>query len=187
MVLEKCMTLENEIKAQFNRIVTIQYMNIALVLIFADFSLGYAKEGTGFAVLQGNYKDFDTSWYRDVGAKITMAMVSNSIAPFGAKLFEPVLVPVLRWVLDRCFKKHLRKKTNIEEEIKKMEEQHKRDVKAGKKKGPPPVAVPKGGTATPAGGEGDAEEPAESPEEADEPTQNEGGDDQDEAPAGEEE
>lgn len=35
-------------------------MNIALVLIFADFSLGYAKEGTGFAILQGNYKDFDT-------------------------------------------------------------------------------------------------------------------------------
>jgi hypothetical protein len=122
VVLEKCMTLENEIKAQFNRIVTIQYMNIALVLIFADFSLGYAKTGSGFAVLQGNYKDFDTSWYKDVGAKITMAMVSNSIAPFGAKLFEPILVPVLRWVLDRCFKKHLKKKTNIDEAIKKMEE-----------------------------------------------------------------
>lgn len=90
-----------------------------------------------------------------------MAMVSNSIAPFAAKLFEPILVPVLRWVLDRCFKKHLKKKTNIEEEIKKMEEQHKADVKAGKKKGPPPTATPKGAAApTPAGDEPAAEEAA---------------------------
>lgn len=90
-------------------------MNIALVLIFADFSLGYAKEGSGFAILQGNYKDFDTAWYKDVGAKITMAMVSNSIAPFAAKLFEPILVPLLRCILDRGREKHLRKKTNIDE------------------------------------------------------------------------
>lgn len=72
-----------------------------------------------------------------------MAMVSNSIAPFAAKLFEPILVPLLRWALDRCFKKHLRKKTNIEEEIKAMEEKHKADVKAGKASGPPPVATPR--------------------------------------------
>lgn len=61
-------------------------MNIALVLIFADFSVGNSKEGSGFAILQGNYKDFDTAWYKDVGAKITMAMVYNSYVPFGAKL-----------------------------------------------------------------------------------------------------
>lgn len=183
VIFEKCLTFETETKAQFNRMVTIQYMNIALVLIFADFSLGYAKQGTGFAILQGNYKDFDTNWYKDVGAKITMAMVSNSIAPFFAKLFEPILVPVLRWVLDRCFKKHLRKKTNVEEEIKKMEEQHKADVKAGKKKGPAPVATPRGGAeATPAEGE---EEPAEASPEGEDETQNEGGQD-DEAPAEEE-
>jgi hypothetical protein len=89
-------------------------MNIALVLIFADFSLGYGTPDGGFAVLQGNYKDFDTSWYKDVGAKITMAMVSNSIAPFAAKLFEPILVPALRWILDRGCLKHLSRKTNIE-------------------------------------------------------------------------
>ena len=153
-------------------------MNIALVLIFADFSLGYAKTGSGVAILQGNYKDFDTSWYKDVGAKITMAMVSNSLAPFFAKLFEPILVPVLRWFLDRSCKKHLRKKTNVEEEIKKMEDQHKADVKAGKKKGPPPVATPKGGA-----DDAQAEkEPAEASPEGEDETQNEGGQDA-EAPA----
>ena len=70
-------------------------------------------------MLKGNHKDFDTAWYYDVGAKITMAMVSNSIAPYFSKLFEPILVPILRWVLDRNFKKHLRKRTNIEESMKK--------------------------------------------------------------------
>jgi hypothetical protein len=108
-------------------------MNIALVLLFADFSLGQASEG-GISVLMGKYKDFDTSWYYDVGAKITMAMVSNSIAPYASKLFEPILVPILRFVLDRCFKMHLRKKTNIEEEMKKAHLQYEADLKEERKK-----------------------------------------------------
>jgi hypothetical protein len=153
-------------------------MNIALVLIFADFSLGYSDGGTGFAVLQGNYKDFDTAWYKDVGAKITMAMVSNSIAPFAAKLFEPILVPALRWILDRGCKKHLNKKKNIEAEIKAVEEKHKADMKTGKAKGPAPT--PK---ATNSGGVPAKEEAPEGEDE----TQNEGGNDQDlEEPAEEE-
>lgn len=104
-------------------------------------------------------------------------MVSNSIAPFFGKLFEPILVPVLRCFLDRGMKKHLRKKTNIEKEIKQMEEQHKADVKSGKKKGPAPTPV-----ATPRAGAAEEAPPEESPEGEDEQTQNEGGQD-DEAPA----
>jgi hypothetical protein len=69
----------------------------------------------------GKHRDFDTAWYYDVGAKISMAMVSNSIAPFFSKLFKIILQPVLRWVLDRNFERHLRKKTNIEEKIKKAQ------------------------------------------------------------------
>jgi len=93
-------------------------MNIACVLIFADFNLGQVSEG-GISILMGKHRDFDTPWYFDVGAKISMAMISNSIAPFFSKLFEPILVPILRFVLDRCFKKHLLKRTNIEESMKK--------------------------------------------------------------------
>ena len=113
----------------------IQFLNIACVLIFADFSLGYASESTGFKVLMGKYRDFDTKWYYDVGAKISMAMISNSIAPFCAKLFEPILLIALRF-LDRGFEKHLRKITNIEEkkaeEERKFREQAKKDRAKGK-------------------------------------------------------
>lgn len=108
-------------------------MNIALVLLFADFSLGKVSEG-GISILMGKHRDFDTAWYYDVGAKITMAMVSNSIAPYASKLFEPILVPILRFALDRCFKKHLRKKTNIEEEMKKAHLQYEADLKEERRK-----------------------------------------------------
>jgi hypothetical protein len=48
--------------------------------------------------------------------KVTMAVLSNSISPFFGKLFEPFIQKTVRYILDRGFKKHLRKKTNIEEE-----------------------------------------------------------------------
>jgi len=111
----------------------VQFLNIACVLIFADFNLGQVSEG-GISILMGNHRDFDTPWYYDVGAKITMAMVSNSIAPYFAKLFEIILVPVLRWVLDRDFKMHLRKKTNIEEAMKSATLQYEADKKEERKK-----------------------------------------------------
>jgi hypothetical protein len=38
--LEKCLTLPTETKAIFNKIVIVQYLNIAMILIFADFHLG---------------------------------------------------------------------------------------------------------------------------------------------------
>lgn len=132
-IFEGCVTYPAESKSQFNRIVIVQYMNIALVLLFADFSLGQASQG-GISVLMGKHRDFDTAWYYDVGAKITMAMISNSVAPYASKLFEPILVPILRFVLDRCFKMHLRKKTNIEEAMKKAHQQYEADMKEERRK-----------------------------------------------------
>ena len=46
-----------------------------------------------------------------------MAMISNSISPHIGKATEPFVQKILRFILDRCFKKHLRKKTYIEEEM----------------------------------------------------------------------
>jgi hypothetical protein len=42
-------------------------------------------------------------------------MVSNSIAPWASKLADPLVASILRY-LDRGFKKHLKKKTNLLEE-----------------------------------------------------------------------
>jgi hypothetical protein len=43
-------------------------------------------------------------------------MVTNSTSPFFGKLFEPLVMGLLRCILDRNMKKHLRKLTNWEEE-----------------------------------------------------------------------
>ena len=44
-----------------------------------------------------------------------MAMIGNSLAPHGKIIMEPLVQRLMiRWFLDRCCKKHLRKKTNIE-------------------------------------------------------------------------
>lgn len=63
----------------------------------------------------GKYRDFDTNWYYDVGAKICMTMLTQSITPFISAAFQPVVAAILRWFLDRCCEKHLRKITNIKE------------------------------------------------------------------------
>lgn len=88
-----------------------QYLNIALVLIFADFSLGYAEGELGLPILVGKHKDFDTAWFYDVGAKISFAMVSNSISSFFGRLAHPLISIALRYY-DRGFNLHLRKYNN---------------------------------------------------------------------------
>lgn len=111
VMFEGCLTYQAQTRAQFSRIVIIQFMFIACVLLFADFSLGESKT-TGFPILQGNYRDFDTGWYFAVGSKISFAMISNSIAPFFGELAQPLVVPAMRYV-SRSFKKHLLKETNV--------------------------------------------------------------------------
>jgi hypothetical protein len=92
---------------------------LGAVFIFSDFSIGLLQDETGLppGVLAGRYRDFDTDWFNDVGGKIAIAMISNSVAPHAGKAAEPFVQKILlRWLLDRCCKKHLRKKTNIEGE-----------------------------------------------------------------------
>ena len=91
-------------------------MNMGCLFLFSDFTIGYSREEFPLPILTGNHKDFDTGWFSDIGMKVCMAVLSNSIAPHIGKLAEPFVQKTLRFVLDRCFKKHLRKKTNIEEE-----------------------------------------------------------------------
>ena len=90
-----------------------------MLFLLSDFTLGFeddTKKGKsgGIKILMGKYRDFDTLWYYDVGAKITMAMISNSLAPHGKTFAEPIVTALLRCILDRCFKKHLRKINNLE-------------------------------------------------------------------------
>lgn len=133
ILFEKCLTYAEETLAQFNRIFVIQFLNIGCLLLFADFSTGYSREEMGVPFLAGKYRDFDTKWYYDVGAKISVAMISNSlIGPFTSQIAKPiVLIFVKRWVLDRCFKRHLRKLHNIQEELAELEEQQAKEAGDG--------------------------------------------------------
>ena len=84
-------------------------------MIFTDFSIGYSPKQTGIPILVGNYRDFSTDWYYNIGVKICVAMISNSIVPFISKLLQPLISAIIRY-LDRCCKKHLRSISNIRAE-----------------------------------------------------------------------
>ena len=112
-LFEKCLTYKDEIYLQFERVCVIQWLNVGVLYLFADFSLGYASE-SGIMILMGKYRDFDTDWYFDVGAKIAVAMICNSLSPT-FKLSGPFVASFMRHWLDRCCWKHLRKVTNIRE------------------------------------------------------------------------
>lgn len=83
-------------------------------MLFSDFTTGFERKPGSLPILVGKHQDFDTGWYYDIGAKITMAMISNSIAPVIAPSVEPLVKKLLRHILDRCFKKHLLKLNNLE-------------------------------------------------------------------------
>lgn len=60
---EGCVTYMDLTIAQIERITIIQYVNIALVLIFAEFNLGSVKKEDSGLVLNGRFRDFDSAWY----------------------------------------------------------------------------------------------------------------------------
>ena len=94
-------------------------------MIFADFSIGYSPKMTGIPVLVGNFRDFSTNWYYNIGVKICVAMITNSIVPFISKLLQPVISSVKRY-LDRCCKKHLRSISNLRAEKEKLQKKEDR-------------------------------------------------------------
>ena len=127
VIFEGCRTYMEESLQQLKRIVAVQYINIAIVLLFAQFSFGYSADDLGLIILVGIYRDFDSPWYFDVGAKICVACLTNCFASFFSKLFEGPVQWVIRW-LNRGFKKHLRKLQNFID--KKNEELEKNEKEA---------------------------------------------------------
>jgi hypothetical protein len=139
--LEKNLTFEGESRGIYNKIGMIQFLNIGVLFLLSDFTLGFeddTKKGKKGAIkiLMGKYTDFDTLWYYDVGAKITMAMISNSLAPHGKTFSEPIVKALLRWILDRCFKRHLRKISNLDKPPAEKKEDEKKEESVEMDKAP---------------------------------------------------
>jgi len=113
-------------------------MNLGCLFLFSDFTYGRQRTPGSLSILAGNYRDFDTDWFYDIGAKVTMAMISNSIAPHMKIIAEPFVQRLaLRWFLDRCFKKHLRKKANMEGEQTQKDGEKEDDVQKEGGEDPP--------------------------------------------------
>ena len=90
----------------------IQFVNIVVLLLIADFSLYRESQALGLPLLLGKHKDFGSSWYADVGVKITCTTIAYSLSPFVSRLIgEPLLWIFIRW-WDRRWSRHLRRVHN---------------------------------------------------------------------------
>ena len=128
---EKYPTYEQQTQAQYTRITIIQYLNIACILLLAEFNLNKKDLGFGLPVLLGKHKDFDTLWYKDIGVKMTVAMLINSFAPLFSPLSLPFVDMALRYWDRGCFK-HLKIKHN--EDDRKAAEEAKLKAAGGNQK-----------------------------------------------------
>ena len=86
-----------------------QFSNIAVVLLFIDFSSNYRIPG--LPLLQGQYSDFTPQWFRKVGAALTFTMLLNTVTPHVSKTNKALLTFFIR-LYDRGFKRDLKKNRN---------------------------------------------------------------------------
>jgi len=84
----------------------LQYFNIAVVGLLLSFNLKSPGsqsvfETSGlFPILDGEYRDFSTKWYRNIGASLCFTLLVNAFSPQISKLFV-TLIPLLKRCLDR--------------------------------------------------------------------------------------
>jgi len=79
---EKCHTINDETMGQFKKLTILQFINIALIILMVNFDFTVATpsnpEGRflGFLpIFNGQYPDFDSSWYAQVGKTLCLTLV----------------------------------------------------------------------------------------------------------------
>jgi len=53
---------------------------------------------SAFPILNGNYSDFSTAWYRNIGASLCFTLLINTVSPQASKLGLPFI-----FLFKRCF------------------------------------------------------------------------------------
>lgn len=99
-IVEKKHTVNDETTGQFIKILIMQYMNIALVVLIVNMKLVNGKFLGFLPLFNGEYIDFNSGWYENVGKTICLTMVMNIFSPHISKLIMP-LIAVLKRFLDR--------------------------------------------------------------------------------------
>ena len=108
----------------FIKITFLQYFNIAVVGLLISMNanvtaLETISESAYFPILNGNYSDFSTRWYRNIGASLCFTLFINTVSPQVSKLGKPNLL-LLKRCLDRGCKCSIKKGENDECNTKKI-------------------------------------------------------------------
>lgn len=96
---EHATTKTEETERTFKKVAILSYFNIAIVILMINMNVGL-DFADGFPILNGNYADFNTKWYKNVGAALSFTLLVNVFTPQMSKLSLPLIKVFLR-CLDR--------------------------------------------------------------------------------------
>ena len=88
--LEGSHSTNDETKRQFQKILIMQFINIAVVILIVNINL-FENGLLGFPVFAGDYDDLNSDWYAQVGKTISFTLFLNIFTPHASKLFWPML------------------------------------------------------------------------------------------------
>ena len=100
---EKHLTINNETMGVFQRIIFLQYANIALVVLLININLIDGKLLGFIPLLNGEYHDISTQWYANIGQALCLTLFINIFSPHVSKIAKPIVKILKRWK-DRGFR-----------------------------------------------------------------------------------
>lgn len=101
--IEKRHTVNDETMGQFKKITVMQFINIGIVILLVNFNT-LNEPFLGFIpILQGEYGDFSSYWYGQVGSTLCLTLMINIFSPHASKIMIPLLKLVFR-CKDRSWK-----------------------------------------------------------------------------------
>lgn len=99
----------------FVKITILQYINIAVIVLLINFNGRIISDNFKVEayVFNGQYSDFTSDWYRDIGATLCVTLFLQTFTQHGSKIFWPVVSCLLRcWDRD-CSKSMLKEDGDV--------------------------------------------------------------------------
>ena len=86
----KSPTVNQRTSSTFKKITVIQYFNIAVLTLLINMKVN-VDFIDGWPVFNGDYKDFDVSWYKNIGAQLSFTLLLNTFSPHVSKIAQPFI------------------------------------------------------------------------------------------------
>ena len=58
----------------------LSYFNISIVILIINMNIGI-KVKDGFPILNGDYNEFSTAWYKNIGSALSFTLLVNVFTP----------------------------------------------------------------------------------------------------------